>query len=617
MRRAGLWADARDKIQSILRQTSPSDQVAMFTFDRTIKPLISFDQWNAAPSGERVALALRAVADTTPGWDATYLDTALLRAAEVLADTNTRQTPGPGEIILISDLQEGSHLEQLQGTEWPRNVQVTVEALKARRPGNAALQLVAESQDSDSSTPNQIRIRVSNSSDSRRDQFKIGWARADGLGFDGNPAEIYVPAGQSRVTSLPTPTNSAPFTRVLLQGDDEDFDNSVFVLPVEALRLNVIYLGGESATDPKQPLYFLKRAFQETSREVVRVQAYAGNFPVSSAELEGAQMVIIRDSLPANMSMALHDSVAAGKTILCVLKNEATASTLAGLLGLSELHVTEASPANYAMLSEIDLRDPLFAPFTDPRFSDFTGIHFWKYRRVDLSAIPQARALARFDSGDPALFEARLGKGRILVLTSGWDPQDSQLALSTKFVPLLYSMLETSGAALTTPGRYVVSDSVPIPPGTVASESSRKIVTPDNHQVSLAAGETNFSGTIMPGVYSMASSQPPMRFAVNLDPAESRTAPLSVDDLEHLGVPLRKPVPPSWVATQRNVRLKQEEQENRQKLWRWIILSALVILLVETWLAARAHRRAMGLVDPLASTESATGDRQDALVSTT
>src|SRR5262249_53381404 len=149
MRRPNLWADAGAKIQAVVRQTSPADQLAIFAFDRVMRPLITFDQWNTAPLGDRGALALRALNDTTPGWGATRLDAALLRGAEILADTSTKQTPGPGEIVLISDLQEGSHLELLQGSEWPRNVRVSVELLKPMHLSNASIQLVADLEDGD------------------------------------------------------------------------------------------------------------------------------------------------------------------------------------------------------------------------------------------------------------------------------------------------------------------------------------------------------------------------------------------------------------------------------------------------------------------------------------
>src|SRR4029077_16956039 len=112
------------------------------------------------------------------------------------------------------------------------------------------------------------------------------------------------------------------------------------------------------------------------------------------------------------------------------------------------------------MLAEIDFSHPLFAPFADPRFSDFTKIHFWKYRRLEAPALPGAHVVAKFDSGDPAIVEVPVGKGHVIVLTSGWHSDDSQLALSTKFVPLLYSVLEFNGIASVPPEQYHVGDTV-------------------------------------------------------------------------------------------------------------------------------------------------------------
>jgi uncharacterized membrane protein (DUF441 family) len=41
----------------------------------------------------------------------------------------------------------------------------------------------------------------------------------------------------------------------------------------------------------------------------------------------------------------------------------------------------------------------------------------------------------------------------------------------------------------------------------------------------------------------------------------------------------------------RKTRLQIAELENRQKLWRWCIVVALVVLLFESWLAGRGARR--------------------------
>ncbi|HTL54645.1 MAG TPA: BatA domain-containing protein [Candidatus Limnocylindrales bacterium] len=604
MRRANLWSDAREKVQSVLRQTSPADQVGLFTFDRELKPLVTFEQWNAIPLAERVPRALRLVAVTTPGWAATRLDSALLRAAEILADSSNKQALAPGEIILISDLQEGSHLDLLQGFEWPRNVAVEIEPLKPRHTDNASLQLVGE-EDGDPKSTTQVRVRVTNSNESRRDQFKVGWTGADGRSFAGAPTELYVPPGQSRILSLAPPLPGVNSTCVLLQGDAEDFDNVAFALPADIAQLKVLYFGGESESDPKQSLYFLKRAFQETRRQTVQVQSNSGMGKVADDQVQAAQLVIVQDSLRPELVNTLRDALAAGKTMLFALKTEGMGETLAALLGLNQLNVTEVRPATYAMLAEIDFRDPLFVAFADPRFSDFTRIHFWKYRRLDAAAIPQARVLAKFDTGDPALLEVPAGKGRVLILASSWQPEDSQLALSTKFVPLLYSMLETTGAARGFPVHHLVGDIVPLNSIAEHGTSSLTITTPNKTVITIPSGETNFSETLVPGIYTVASDHPLKTFAVNLDPAEGRTAPLAADELERLGVPLKHPNPPASFAAERKSRLDNAELENRQKLWRWLIIAALLTLLLETWLAGRAQRRKLAALDSLPMGDSA------------
>jgi hypothetical protein len=312
---------------------------------------------------------------------------------------------------------------------------------------------------------------------------------------------------------------------------------------------------------------------------------------VTAAEAQAATLLVVADALPDERVNALREQLTAGKTLLFVLKSGAAAPALARLLQLDHLNVEEVRPNGYAMLAEIDFRHPLFAPFADPRYSDFTKIHFWKYRRLDTAAIPGARAVAKFDSGDPAILETAVGRGHLLVFTSGWQPDDSQLALSSKFVPLLYALLEESGAADSVPAQYRVGDAVPLGAFVANHPAALTVRAPDGSELKLAAGETNFSQTMTPGIYTLASTQPPKRFAVNLDAAESRTAPLPTDELERLGAPIVRVTPAVATDPVRKIRLQNAELENRQKLWRWFLWATLAVLLFETWLAGRTARR--------------------------
>jgi len=181
MRRAGLWNAAKDRALAVVRRASPSDQLAVFTFDRRAVPLISFEEWNHAAAADRAGMVSARLDATAPNWSGTHLGTALITAAEALAETDGKAAAtGPREIVLVSDMQAGSRLDALQAYEWPKGVALSVEPVRASNVGNAGLQLVAEAADATPTASANVRVRVTNSSDSKREQFKVGWMRAEG-----------------------------------------------------------------------------------------------------------------------------------------------------------------------------------------------------------------------------------------------------------------------------------------------------------------------------------------------------------------------------------------------------------------------------------------------------
>jgi Aerotolerance regulator N-terminal/von Willebrand factor type A domain len=590
MRREGVWAAAVDKAGEVLKKASPDDDVALFTFDTQLHQVLSFEQWAAMNPSERPALAAARVAQLKPGWAGTHLGAALIGAAEAFTEADKQgQHLTPQRIVLITDLQEGSRLDGLQGYDWPRGTDVQVERLQARRPTNAGLQWVA---DSDQATKTETsagpRIRVSNSANAQREQFQLRW---EGVAA-ALPLDLYVPPGQSRLVQAPKLPAGATGEQLRLTGDDDDFDNALYILQPKAEQVHVLFLGNETEKDPAQPLFYLKRAFQQTARQAVELAVHPAAAAPLPAELTDARLLIATDRLPDNQVSAAQTFLSSGGTMLFVAKSSAAAETIGKLAGTEGLAADEVTATNYAMLGLIDFEHPLFAPFADPRYNDFTKIHFWKYRRLDTARLHDARVLARFESGDPALVELPVGKGRLFILASGWQPADSQLALSSKFVPLLFSMLDLAGGMKARPVQFHVGDTVDFA-GMNASPTGQPVSVrkPDGTAVELGSGETRFSQTDQPGIYAVASVQPPLRFAVNLDPSESRTAPLPIDQLERLGVPL-KPREVEWAKqVEQKRQLHAAELENQQKLWRWLTFLAVVVLLVETWLAGWLTRR--------------------------
>jgi hypothetical protein len=625
MRRGGLWAEAQAKAGKVLRQAAPNDQVALFTFDRQVGRVLNFEQWTATGESERAGLAVKRVSELTPGWSGTHLGNALVTAAEAMEEGRGVEKEGfaSRQVVVISDLQEGSRLDNLQGYEWPKGVELRIEPVKSRRLSNAGLQLVTETAEGEKGQADAgPRVRVSNSADSKREQFQIGWARAGQTGFIGTPVEAYVPPGQSRILKAPKLPPGQSADRLLLTGDEEEFDNVAFVATPKAQQVNLLFAGTDAEKDPAQCLFYLKKAFQQTPREDVQVTAWAPNGPAPAEQWERAPLVISTEAASVEQFKALNGFLKKGKVVLLVLKGAAEAGrSISEIAGINAVNVEEAPVDSYAMLGQIDFEHPLFAPFASPKFSDFTKIHFWKHRRVGVEQIPAAKVLARFDNGDAALSQIPVGGGSLLVLASGWHPADSQLALSSKFVPLLYSILEQSGGFSTPLSQYLVGDPVPLPGLEAGTNAAVVVRKPDGSQARVATGE-KFTQTDLPGVYTVfaadsgsaseptavrvsssggQSNQPAstasgasFQFAVNLDPAESKTAPLALEQLERLGVAVK--FQPTQTAAQRQRQqqhLQAAELEQRQKLWRWLIVAALVLLVMETLLAGWLTRRSV------------------------
>jgi Aerotolerance regulator N-terminal/von Willebrand factor type A domain len=600
MRRDGIWTAAVKKATEQIRRAEAGDELALLAFDRSVRPLMTFEDWNGLRPDERPEIAVQRLNGVSPTWFGTQLDSAMIRAAEVL-DAKGETEPIDRKIIVVSDLQEGAALDRLQGYEWPRGTSVEFISVGQAQPNNVSLHWVPEGEESKTTAEAPpLRLRVTNSPANKREQFGIHWveqaqqsSRVGGGSSD--PAEIspdrapgdknipaYVPAGQTRIVRIPSPagTGSAAQTSLRIEGDEIPFDNTVHLLPPQPIRIPILFLGKEPANDSQGLLYFLHRAFPKTRGQDIEIIAHASQDSVPAFQSQAAQLLVLGEEPGAPSINAAREAAISGRVVVVPLLSPESASSLAALLEGAAPTVTEAPVKDYALLGKIDFQHPLFAPFSDPRFSDFTKIHFWKYRRVDPSTLPGARVIAEFDRGDPAVLQIPLGRGSVVVIASSWKPADSQLALSSKFVPLLHALLEQSTDIPPTKAQYFVGDIIPMS----SSTTGYAVRKPDGTEVRIDSGEP-FAATDQPGIYAVSPGG--RRFVVNLSPEESRLTPLPLDRFSAMGIPLQKPEVDPKIAAQRANAAQAFEIEGRQKVWRWLIATALGVLLLETLIAGK------------------------------
>jgi Mg-chelatase subunit ChlD len=586
LRRADLWAKAKALAETAVTAARPGDQLAVFAFDSTSKPLLTFAESIPLDPAKRLAIAKARIDSLEPTWASTNLGQGLVDAVAAIEDApDASEKAGrmPRRIVLISDLQQGSRIDALGNFEWPKDVDLELKTVTDLAP-NAGLQAVNESTEATSAeVAKELRVRIANDPGSRREGFQVVWLDAKGLEV-GQPVDAYVPPGEARIVKVP---RTLGLSTLRLKGDTHGFDNTLYVAADVKSEATVVYVGNDAPEDAEGLLYYLGRVFEDTPRRTVKVVAKKPTDPLTIDSPRLTPLVVVAGETNAENAATLRKYAEAGGTVLDVVTAPGPSSTLASLADSPPAEVQESPPGRDAMLGEIAFDHPLFASLAGAQFNDFTKIRFWKHRRIDSKALGEVRVLARFEGGDPAVVEKPVGKGRLVVLASGWNPVDSQLARSSKFVPLMAALLEGRTPPPVELASLTVLDRVPL-----TGTDKVTIRKPDGSTVTPEAGAGFFTGTDQPGVYTVDSPLGSRVFAVNLDPSESKTSPIGVETLEQLGCRLAASASREVLDREHLRQLQNAELEGRQKLWRALILAAIGVLIVETCLAGRLRRPA-------------------------
>lgn len=645
LRRGGLWAESLRTAEAVLDGLDPADRLAVVAFDRGPRIVAGFDETDRLSAAQRRDTALDRIRSMRPTWHATDLGTALTFAAELTAgyeppdsveadrieadavkagvDTDIEAGPDetrraaaadPGQLVLISDLQSGSQVESLQAFAWPKDLRVDVRRVEPPRPGNANARILrpadgqadtertAEASTDSDVTPTgpaatrdrtqRTRVRVANSDNADTARFRLSWGSGEGSLREASTVPVQVPPGETRVVRMPPA--EATDTSLILRGDADDFDNVRYFVRSEPRPQTVPFIGPESANDgPRSqdlgPFYYLSRLPLGDRQRPIQVKRFEPAEIDLGWDPDEVPLVVVAGPLASDHADRLAAYLDAGGHVLAVITSamadDGGAATLRRISGDDAVRVAESDVNDYAMLSKIDFRNRAFSALADPQFNDFSQIRFWAHR--DVTPGDEAWDIpATFDDAAAAILERPVGEGMLTVITSGWHPEDSQFALSTKFLPWMTGLLKPETASAES--SYLVGDEIGDPPFATA-----RLLDPDGERL---AGESPDEATESgeeptatrgrferPGIHVWLAGDERHPLAVNLDESESRTEPMSEQVLERYGVSLGETVS-AGERQERARQLRDRELESRQGLWQWLLAAALALLGLEAWL---------------------------------
>jgi len=312
----------------------------------------------------------------------------------------------------------------------------------------------------------------------------------------------------------------------------------------------------------------------------------------SAADLAGADVVILNDAAfpSGEAGRTLVRFIEAGGGLLWALGARAGSipATLRDQFGSIAGQPVDRVSARGGALGVTDYAHPIFSPYRNARGGDYSAVRIYRYRR--LTPPDSAQVLAWTDDGAAMLVESRVGSGRVLLWASDFGNVWNDLAVRAVFLPTVHQAVRYLARHREPPSSYAVGQAVE--PADLGGDTVEMVLeAPDGSRTSLRAGPRSPLPLDRAGVYTLRpmSGGAGVPYAANLDPAESDLAQLDRSAL----VSAASGEEAASAAADGRLRLSAEERERRQRLWWYVALAALAVLVTES-VVAGVRTRGMG-----------------------
>jgi len=590
---------AKARARDIVEHLSPDSEIGLLLASEGSSPPVA----ELSSDRPRVSAALAAITASARRAD---FAAALRRATQML----TSSTRGEKLIYVVTDLQatgwedvspallaagpETVVLDASGGAPWSNRAVVGLGAEPAPEEGAQGIAVVAEIANFAAEPAKGLGITL------RLDGAEVA------RGFVDVPA-----GGRARKRFVHSVSGGARQTEVVIDHDGFTLDDRR-ACRVEASRgLRVLLVDGDPRTvRTEDEVFFLEAALRAGGSNFAVTTVLPDDLGTRDLASYGAVFVanVARPSAAAAAALTHYVEtggglfISVGDRVDADAWNQTMKAVLPQPLGLKrsaaappgvrpEGETVDLRPAE--RLAPIDRRHPLLAAFP-ARGEGLASARFFQF--LLLAPVPEApgrRIVLRYENGAPALVDAEIGRGRVLLLTTSVDREWTDLPIRPGFLPLVQEAARYLAAAPT--GDATATVTVGAKREIVLGADDRRIevvkpngdsrwLTPPAH-----AGDARtrhavlFDETDEPGIYRVRAARadgtvddrPDAAFAVTLDPSESDPARLADDkrpDRARAGG-AAGPAP-----------------RRRLELWHMLGAAAIALVLLESLLTLRFRR---------------------------
>ncbi len=386
--------------------------------------------------------------------------------------------------------------------------------------------------------------------------------------------------------------------RIYLSTDDLPQDDVANFVLSPNQGISVLLLDGGSSN---QESLFLRRALEIGTNPAFLLEAKSVSQFRGAPDLQGRALVILNNvSLPAGAAgTAIEDYVREGGGLFIVLGPrsnwpDGASELVPGNVGAPR----DVSGNRGGALGYVDYNHPAFEIFRGERSGDLSSASVFRYRPLAMSG--SEGVIARYDNGDVAIAERRLGDGRVVILTSSLDNFWNDLVLQPVFLPFVHQtgkyladFGESSESYLAGQVLDLWSRQGPYGPrGPDDASVDLVAITPTGGSIPISTEESSrFLPLNEQGLYEIrppgGSGDNQFAVAVNVDLNESD---LSTADVDELTAALAPGSGGGGTSTVGSTEVRPEDLERRQAFWRYLLIGAFLLLAFETFLSNRLSR---------------------------
>lgn len=524
----GTFARARTMAKQALARAPRTDGVAVILFSDTAQVV-------APPSGDR-ALAVAAVDRATPRFGATRYDSALQAAGQML----TARGNGHGTIVVVTDLQQSG---------WDAAARPSLPEAARLEIADAGLPLQNLAVTAITAFPDRTTALVRNYGTAIRD------ARVR-LTVDNRvagEAQASIGAGQTSELLLPPVAGRA----VQVTVDDTqgiEGDNARFLIAAGDggagdTRILVVSANGDLARDA----FYVREALAVPGRDgrVYRAVGVSGaqlsTWDAPKLRSHAAIMLLSTRALDSRARGLVRAFVRDGGGVFVTADMDVDGGVVGDVLDTREVTLADASGADPKVrraMTPADARHPLMRAFG----SALPSMGLVNFTRIGTLRGDTCATLARFTTGETALMECGIGKGRALIFASDLDNRGNDWPLRATFVPFVHEIARHLAGGHRSGVEYLVAE---VPAGVPAA----------------------------PGIVPLPGSAGQI-VAVNVDPRESDPARISAGDITQAVTRWQNGPSAGGAADAR-------QQEEQQHLWQYAMIAVAILLTAESLVARK------------------------------